>query len=125
MLFDGGEALESGRIFLVLSVKSHRLPGFLLPLLDDLRIACDLHSPPIVVKGHPPGESLLVKPSKRGLKSMIICGTQKLAGQCAPGDGRKVALDRLLLHDLSFIELILFFCESISFERGRVHSYRT
>ena len=100
MLFDRRQIVKGGRILLILRLEGHRFSRFLFPLLDQLRVAADLDCAPVIVKTHPPAESLIVECAQGRLKSVIIGGPEELAGQGAAGDGRKIAFDRLFFDDL-------------------------
>src|ERR1700745_1677062 len=100
MLFNRSRVVEGGRIFLVLCSERDGFSGLILPLLNDLRIICDLNSAAVILAAHPSTEPLLVERPKGGLESMIVGGSENLAGQGTTSNRRIISLNWLFFDDL-------------------------
>src|SRR5260370_5330579 len=116
MLFNRSEVVEGGRIFLVLCSERDGFSCLVLPSLNDLRIIGDLNSAPVIVEAHPPTEPLLVERPKGGLESVIVGGSENLAGQGAPSNGRIISFDRLFFDNLGLVKLVFLLGESVSLQ---------
>src|SRR5260370_20900870 len=116
MLFNRSEVVKDGRIFLVLCSERDSFSCLVLPLFDDLRIICDLNGAPVIVEAHPPTEPLLVERPEGGLESVIVGGSENLAGQGAPSNGRIISFNRFFFDDLGLVKLVFLLAESVSLQ---------
>src|SRR5215469_5111697 len=125
MLFHRRDAFESSRILFILGRIGNNLTCFIFPLINQLRIACDLDAAPVFLKTHPPAKSLLVQRADYLLKSVIIRWPKQPPGKAAARYGSEIPFNWLLLNDFTCIKVIFLLVESDSFQCGYVHRYWT